>query len=248
MQMMQKKTTETITNMESGGIDSKTVASDNKLFFATDTGVVEKYSSSKKIPVVEIKPPKGEIYDKSQESKKDVVNDIKRSIAKVTDSVSTPKKAYEASIKAAKTLTKFADDDELATFIDLDTESLSKLSAAPLANRIIKKLFSKFFVEGWEACKQELFVQNKDLGGEKLSKAMKHIRILKHLNTNLDTIIEMLNSEEINENTITPNSRLIASELVSKHSEISREVLQDIFSSGDFRKSKVLRAIVSNMD
>lgn len=238
-----KKTTETTDGVESGDVTSKTTSSDNKLFFATDTGVVEKYSSEEKVPIVQIKPPKDVIIDK-----KTAINDIKRSIAKVTDLASTPKKSYEASIQAAKTLKKFANDDELATFIDLDTESLAKLPAAPLANRILKKLFGKFFVEGWEACSQELSAQGVDSSGEKLSKAMKHIRVLKHLSTNLDTIVETLSAEEIDENTIAPNSRLIASALTSKYNEISREVLQDIFNSGDFRKSKVLRSIVSNTD
>jgi hypothetical protein len=237
-----KKTTEADSGMESGDVTAKVSTSDNKLFFATEAGVVEQYSVNEKVPVVRITPPD------TNTTNKEAVEDIKKGINKVKNAVTAPIRANDAAIQAAKNLEKFDNDDELATFIGIDTSSLGQLPASSLANRIIKRLFAKFFVEGWEACSKEQSVQSSDVGGEKLSKAMKHIRVLKHLNTSLDSIVETFNAEEINEAKIVQNTRLIASALMSEYGEISKEVLQDIFSAGDFRKSKVLRSIVTSMD
>lgn len=223
--------------VESGAVVADDYSPTDKLTFSKDVGAVENYMPGNKVSIVKIKPIKN-----------DAVEDIKKGIAAVKYSKTTPIKAHDAAVLAAKTIEKFENDDELATFIGIDTDSLTQLPLSALANRIASRLFSKFFVNGWEACNDGYANSGGADIDAKLEKSMKHIRLLKHLSTSLDSVVEMLSAEEIDENTIAPTARLIAAALSSSSNEMTKDALNDIFNGGDYRKSKILRAIVANIE
>ena len=107
-----------------------------------------------------------------------------------------------------------------------------------LANRLIKKLFGTYFVEGWLTCYKSMQAANNNDAAGKVSKAEEYVRVLKTLQ--LGIIKEATPATEANLNTVAKTARNLA-----ETGKISKEVMQEIFSVGDLRESEVLRRIVA---
>lgn len=143
--------------------------------------------------------------------------------------------AKKIGIEMQKEFKKFETADEVAAICNTDTASLSHLPMPFLANRIARHLYLDVFVAGWNA-------KCASLGIEKAtSKPQKHIRVLKHIASALDGI---LNEE------ITPEQTskwLKFWKVNALHPEVSPEAIQEIFNAGDLRSNKTIRVLLNTL-
>lgn len=197
---------------------------------------VEDFSTGESVSFVDLSP-KQPVNTKTSTNKctdgKEIVK-MKQGIEKGKNAVAGELGAKEAAIDAAKNLRKFKSASEVAEFLDIDEVTLEELPSEAMANRLIKRLFNQFYTQGWLTC-----YENKDT--EKLDKAEKHLRVLKNLQTGL--IQELADAEEDDEKTLTIVAE--TARTLSESGELSKSVLQNIFSTGDIRKSAVLRRMIT---
>lgn len=207
---------------------------------------VEDFSNGEAVEIIDASPdiPIQQItmlekIDKSDTEK--AIVEMKRGIKKGKQSVAGELGATEAATIAAKAIEKFESDLAVADFMSIDESSLFELSPKAIANRLIRRLFAKFFVQGWLDCYKSINTTpiNDDIP-EKLERAEKHVRILKVLQTSL--IQELTTDDPQTLRIITETAKTLA-----ETSELSREAMQAIFSTGDIRKSSILRYIVASL-
>jgi hypothetical protein len=197
---------------------------------------VENFSTGEAVSFVDLSPKQSVKKNnnvRNNNAGKEIIK-MKEGIEKGKISVAGDLGAKEAAIDAAKDLRKFKSASEVAEFLDIDEVTLDELPPEAMANRLIKRLFSQFYTQGWLNC-----YENKDT--EKLDKAEKHLRVLKTLQTGL--IQELADAEEDDEKTLTMVAE--TARTLSESGELSKGILQNIFSTGDIRKSAVLRRIIT---
>ncbi len=144
--------------------------------------------------------------------------------------------ASKAAILAAKSLEKYETAVEVATLCGTDEVSLEKLPIVALTNRLLRQHFSKIFMAGYLTKCEEV---SKDNNTDRMSKAQKHIRVLKGITSMFDGIMD---EDSKVANLITTWAK--------RHDmgEISSSTLKEIFNAGDLRGNKALRTMVSTLD
>lgn len=199
---------------------------------------VEEYSTGENVKFTDKSPDvKQTTILKPNHSAGKAIIEMKQGIERGKKAIAGDLEAKESVILAAKNLKKFQDDIEIADFLGIGLTSLEELPPSALANRLIKKLFGKYFIEGWMDCYNKAQSRNNTLT-DKLTRAEAHVRTLKTLQ--LGIIKEMTPTTEENLNIVAETARTLA-----ETDKLSKETMQEIFSTGDFRESEVLRRIVT---
>lgn len=165
--------------------------------------------------------------------------EMKRGIEKGKNAVAGELRAKEAVIEAVKGLERFKTAADVANFIDIDESSLESLPPEALTNRLVKKLFGKFFLQGWLDCHDNTnnSSNNKDI--EKLEKAEKHVQALKNLQTCL------LQELATDGDTASLDIVTETAKTLFETGEVAKDTLKGVFSTGDLRKSAALRRIMT---
>lgn len=227
-----KKTEKAVNEMESSLVED------------TKFGV-EKYSASKDNGSITVIEP---ITDKGSEIvNTNIVTEIKAGIERGKKHSAIEREAKDAAIKAAKSLEKFETIFEVADLLDItDTTSLRELPIPALANRILKYVYGGVFAEGYKAGYEAALAAKHPDNSEKLSRAQRHIRILKTLATGIDTVLaddfvdnSGLKSEILN---ILGNW----GKSLPGTTEVTAASIREIFNAGDFRNSEALKRITAS--
>ncbi len=202
-----------------------------------DSGLDKKQSSvedfklgeSVKINVIEPK-------DTEKKERKDLLSDMKHAADTGKKNSQHELDAAKAVIEAVKGIEKYETDAEVATLCNTDVISLEKLPIVPLVNRILKSHFAKIFMAGWVAkCKDIPQLQ-------RLSKAQKHIRVLKGLTSIVGSVLE----EEVSEKKTNDWFKTWADSKLT--GEITSKTLKDIFNAGDLRDNNALDTVLSALE
>ncbi len=164
---------------------------------------------------------------------KDGVDKLKEGIEKGKKMASKEIKSREAVISAAKNLEKFKDEYEVADFLEIEIDDLEELTVTALANRMIKRLFSNFFTQGWECC-----YDSESKEGYK-TKATEHIRVLKEFSKGM---IAELDVEKQAERVLANTAKSLA-----KEGKASKDDLTAIFSVGDLSKFEPLKKAITSL-
>jgi len=148
--------------------------------------------------------------------------------------------AHKMASEAIKKFQKFENIHEVADTMGVEVDSIAQLPIAAFANRLIFTMFESIFTIGWEAkCADaqvdlKSFIKNPE---ERLSKAQKHIRILKTVSKYMGCAIEDgVKSDEAKE-------WFRNWQAGQGTDEIDAVALTEIFNAGDFRTNKVLKSM-----
>lgn len=202
---------------------------------------VERYITGKTVPINTITPEEDETVQDEESvicsgDREAGLAAIRAGVAKGKSQASDDMKASKAAIEAAKTLEKYETAAEVATLCGTDETSLEKLPIVALTNRILKQHFAKIFTAGYLAKCDEVTKGNQP---DRISKAQKHIRVLKSLTSIMDGIMYE-----------DSKTRTLFKKWAEDSSlgEISSHTLKEIFNPGDLRSNKSLRNIVTTLD
>ena len=143
--------------------------------------------------------------------------------------------AQKIGIELQKEFKKFESADEVAAICNTDVSSLVNLPMPFLANRIARHLYLDVFVAGWNAKCAALMAE------KVTSKPQKHIRILKHIASALDGIL----NEEISPEQTSKWLKFWKTNVL--HPEVSPEAIQEIFNAGDLRSNKTIRVLLNTL-
>ena len=173
-------------------------------------------------------------------------DDVAKKIEVDASEISFDAEALEKANEAVESLKKCEDEDDVVEQFQL--ENKSNLKAVPvhsLANRLKSFAYRLGFYDGYLKRKNE----EKNLFGktsvdEKDKKREKNIRVLKTMNIVLSRII----GDKIPG---TACDRAIETEVIKAlelKEEIESSIIREVFSAGDFRKEKVLRALTTTLE
>lgn len=219
---------------------------DTYLTEETAIGVEGFLVSDGEAPITTIKPIDNSstvkaVTKSSTASNKEVMTAMKEGIEKGKKVSSTERAAKEAAKEVFKKVEKFETIHEVAEFVGTDATSIKQLPIQSLVNRVIKNAFVDIFVAGYKAGNSIKVPDN----SEKLSKAQKHIRILKALNGGVDSI---LSDEFIKRSGLKHELLGILDQwgkgLLGK-TEVSVAALNEVFNAGDIRSSEALKRIAT---
>jgi hypothetical protein len=211
---------------------------ENDLILSRNDNPVEDFTTGESVSFVDTSPKINKEFKTKTSKTSDVsagkaIIKMKEGIEKGKNAVAGDLGATEAAIGAAKHLKKYKSAEEVAEFLDIDEVSLYDLPPEAMANRLIKKLFSQFFTQGWLDC-----YDNKPT--EKLENAQKYVRVLKTLQTSLLQELASGDEDEATLAIVTKTARTL-----SETGELSSDVLNSIFSAGDIRQSPILRRLIT---
>ncbi len=140
---------------------------------------------------------------------------------------------------------QFSTMHEIAGIMGTEIENIRQLPTTAFANRLVLSMFTDTFVAGWEA---KCAYQQTDLKSlikspeERLSKAQRHIRVLKNISKYLGQII---NVSTIDGGAATNYIQDWKEPL--ERDEINATALTEIFNAGDFRANKTLKFLMEAM-
>ena len=195
---------------------------------------VEAYSSTKIGAIKEI------VGIESKDNKE--VENTTGTLIRLKDAVkkSAKKNSYTLKVaqdakEAIENIETFKDVFEVAETCNTTITVLNKLPITAFANKFFKSIFSKIFISGWEIGNKRSH-SNEELQ-KKLTKAQKHIRVLKELNIQFNCIID----ESIKPST-TKNWFKTFAKHTDMFNELNAKTLNDLFNAGDFRDNKTLKS------
>ncbi len=199
---------------------------------------VEKYTAGEASKFINLSPTT-ECKNKQAPSHvtERAIIELKKGIEKGMQSAAGEIGAKNAVIAAAKNLEKFNSDAMVADLLNMELALLNELQPASLANRLLKAFFGKYFVEGWLDGYKNGQPANNDVIN-RLTKAENHIRVLKALQIGIIKGVAPATEENLNIAAETART-------LSDAGKISKDVMQEVFSVGDFRESELLRRIVT---
>jgi hypothetical protein len=209
----------------------------NLVSVRTDT---ETFGSGEAVNFTDLSPKAGSAST-GKAGSEEAITEMKDGIEKGKQAVAGELKAQEAAIAAAKLLDKFKTDFDVAEFLQVELSVLEELPPAPLVNRLIRKLFAKFFTEGWLACYNSDVIKDTDTAVvDKLAKAEKYVRVLKTLQSGLLNELVCADDENLR----------IVSEIVKtlrETGELTKDVAQTLFTAGDMRESAIIKKVVDTL-
>jgi len=160
---------------------------------------------------------------------------LKDAVKKSAEKNSSTLRVTQDAKEAIENIKTFKDVYEVAEACDTTIRSLNKLPITAFANRILKSMFSKIFINGWEVGNKRS--HNDEELKKKLKRAQKHIRVLKELNAQFNCIM----NESIKPST-TKNWFKTFAKHTNMSGELNTKTLNDLFNAGDFRDNKTLRS------
>jgi len=233
--------------------DNLTVILDNEADNLTESVYsAESFKTGDYSPINEITPIEPEKKEESSgvadvlkmEERKDLLDEMKAGAAKGVANSKDEIDATKAAKEALKDVLKFENVYDVVEFTGIELDHLQKLPLAAFANRIITAAFNKLFIRGYLAKCTSPTTKYKSLSQivrnpeERLAKAQKHIRVLKSLNSCLDSIVTL----DIDSNRMK-TFFTEWSEAMGKATEVDETVLKSIFNAGDFRVNKTLKTM-----
>ena len=206
---------------------------------------VEEFETGNSAEITIIKVDKEALETKKKLKTTSILDNMKAGIEKGKEASRDEGEAMKAAAEAVKETSKFNTLHEVAEMCRTDADSLNELSITSLANRILKSLFSNFFVQGWiSKCDRKLEINHSLNNDNKLTKAQKHIRVLKQLTSYFDELActTPVAGGSLNEQLHNREERLKkVNKVITSNGEITEKTLKDIFSSNDFRTNKCLK-------
>jgi len=191
----------------------------------------------KVITPVETKKKDSKVAGPSESvNKKDLLEDMKAGVVKGLQVSRESNTATKAAVEAVKDFQKFENVYEVAEIMGIEVASLRKLPTPAFANRLISTMFASIFTAGWAAKCTDAQTPLKN-PEERLSKAQRHIRVLKTVSRYMGCIIE----DSVERADVKNWFKGWQETLVED--EVDAAALTEIFNAGDFRVNKTLKSM-----
>jgi len=240
-------------NNELKVVDNNKSKNDKKKITTNTPQLVEHRSSNEdyqvgiKIPIVITTPivaEKKTTHSSTQVasvSKETLLKDMKMGAAAGMEKALEYSTTLKQAAEAIKDISKFENAYEVADLMEIEVGSLQQLPIAAFANRLISAVFTNIFTTGWKAKKKNDETNSNSLvknPEERISKAQKHIRVLKTISKHMGYIID----DTITQKQIKNWFKLLQDSLIKE--EVNSTTLTEIFNAGDFRSNKPLKSMI----
>jgi hypothetical protein len=220
--------------------DEDTDESDEVKLEEVESGCEDLISDPVKVNEIAVKT-----IEKEKENTKKEESKVKKIEVDVSE-ISVDSESLEKANEATESLKKCEDEDDVVEQFQLNNKSnLKVMPIHSLANRLKKFAYQMGFYDGYLKRKnEEKQTFGKPMSDDKEKKREKNIRVLKTMTMVMSRII---GSKVIG----TGQDRAIEEEVVKAleyKEEIDSAVIKEVFSAGDFRKEKVLRAFATTVE
>lgn len=150
--------------------------------------------------------------------------------------------AIEQATDALAKMPRFSDDNDLANTLNIaSAEDLARIPLYGIGNRIKKIAFRLGFMECARRMKNKTMKASPNEASIDISKAQKHIRVLKVMHALMSKIVNRKLSPATSE--FHEEIDLAVKDSLSKSKELTTEAFKSLFTEGDLRANPALRQV-----